>query len=452
MKQTSRFLAVLMACIMLFALAPTAMATDLNTEKAITLHLMLTPQWRGVYDQTVEGADYGDFFKYASKLFTESHPNVTIDVEVITGSERSAILNTNLQAGTPPDIFFESIMPMTDYAHMGALIPLDDIITDEDKADIDASALAEGNLGGYQFFYPFARSTGNMIVNADYFTEAGLTDMLPAEGELGRWTPEQFEYCLATLKEKITKQGFSPFGFYCKNNQTDQYNNIYLRMFGAEMFNENSSACVINSPEGVKAAEFLKKIYDAGYMEPGPETYQSSDTRAMFRNQEIAIAYNLTAHYTEIVSDMESGALDKFNIALFMLPGEEEPNSFSMGYGLCAFDTGDEERIAWAKEFIKFVGSDSDLTMASATLALPVRQSVAERVEGKDYIAMMLTAAPYFRDFTGGIPEYVSFRNLLYPTIQVIISGEKTPQQALDDFAKDATELIQTGREESVLF
>lgn len=450
MKKMTRILAILMACVLLVGISP-ALAEGL-TDKEITLHLMLTPQWRGIYDQTVEGADYADFFNYAGKLFNEMHPNVTVEVEVITGSERSAVLNTNLQANTPPDMFFESVMPMTDYAHMGALVELDDIITEEDIADINPSALAEGNLGGHQFFYPFAQSVGNLIVNADYFIEAGLEEYLPAEGELGKWTPEEFEYVLSQLKEKITKQGFSPFGFFCKNNQSDQYNNIYLRMFGAEMFNEDSSACIINSPEGVKAAEFLKKIYDAGYMEPGPETYQSADTRAMFRNQEIAIAYNLTAHYTEIVADMEAGTLDKFNIALFTLPGESEPNSFAMGYGLCAFDTGDADRIAWSKEFIKFVSSDPDLTMASATLALPVRASVSERIEGKDYIPMMLKAAPYFRDFTGGIPEYVAFRNLLYPTIQVILSGEKPPQQALDDLAAEATELIQTGREESVLY
>ena len=445
-----KILAILLACMLLLGMTP-ALAEGL-TDKEVTLQLMMTPQWRGIYDQTVEGADYKDFFNYAAKLFNEQHPNVHIEVELITGTERSSVLNTNLQAQTPPDMFFESLMPMTDYAHMGALVELDDIITEEDKADIVPAAMAEGNLGGHQFFFPFAQSVGNLIVNTDYFKEAGLEAYLPKEGELGRWTPEEFEYCMSQLKEKVTKQGFSPFGFFCKNNQSDQYNNIYLRMFGAEMFNEDSSACIINSPEGVKAAEFLKKIYDLGYMEPGPETYQSADTRAMFRNQEIAIAYNLTAHYTEIIADMESGKLDKFGVALFMLPGEEEPNSFAMGYGLCAFDTGDADRIAWSKEFIRFVSTDPDLTMASATLALPVRSSVSARIEGKDYIPLMLQAAPYFRSFTGGIPEYVAFRNLLYPTIQVILSGEKTPQQALDDFARDATELIQTGREESVLY
>lgn len=431
---------------------PEAEESKLNTDKKITLDIMLTPQWRGIYDQTVKDADYPDFFNFVAGEFSKKYPNVSFNVQVITGTERSAILNANIQANTPPDIFFESIMPMTDYAHMGALVPLDDMITDEDRADIDKASMAEGNIAGQQFFYPFAKSMGLLIVNADYFKEAGLESLLPKDGELGRWTPEEFQNALGALKKNITKQGFSPFGFFCKNNQSDQYNNIYLRMFGAEMFNKDSSACVINSAEGVKAAEFLKKIYDLGYMEPGPETYQSADTRTMFRNQEIAVAYCLTAHYTEIMSDMESGVLSKFDTALFTLPGEDEPNSFSMGYATCVFDSGDEDRTAFAKEFVKFFSSDPEYTMASATLALPVRQSVVDKVTGKDYIPLMLSASPYCRDFTGGIPEYVAFRNLLYPTVQVVLNGSKSPQQALDDFARDATDLITTGRAESVLF
>ena len=271
------------------------------------------------------------------------------NVQVITGTERNAILNANLAAKTLPSMFMDSLMILTDYAHMGALVPLDDVVDAEAKADIPQSSWREGNIGGKQFFYPFSQVTGLMIVNSEYFRRAGIGDMLPAEGQVGKWTPEEFKKALIAIKQKIKDTGVYPWGFFCKNDQSDQYNNMYLRMYGAEMFNADSTACVINSPEGVKAATFVKELHSLGLMQPSPESNQSADTRNMFRNKKLAVAYCLTQHYTEILSDMTSGKLGKFEVALFTLPGEKSPISFSMGYGMCAFATGDADEIALRK-------------------------------------------------------------------------------------------------------
>ena len=425
--------------------------TKLNTDKKIQLQIMLTPQWKGIIDQTKPGADYGDFFKYAGERFSKMYPNVSFNVQVITGTERTAVLNSNIQAGTPPDLFFESTMAMTDYAYMGALVPLDELVDEQSKKDIPDNAFQPCRVANKLFFYPYAQSVGLLIVNSDYFKTAGLGSMLPAEGKVGNWTPKQFKDSLIALKNNVKDQGFYPLGFFSKNEQSDQYNNCYLRMFGGEMFNKDSSAVVINSPEGIKAITFLKELYDEKLTQPSPESAQSADTRDMFRNKKVAVAYNLTSHYTEIVADMQSGKLNKFGISLFTLPGEK-PISFNMGYGLCAFDTGDKDKIAFAKEFIKFASSDPELVMSSATLAIPVRQSVVDKYkDSKPYISMISSVSPYFKDFAGGIPNYTGFRALLYPTIQVGMSGKKTPKQALDDFAKDATALIKQGNADSKL-
>lgn len=423
----------------------------LNTQKEFTIHFMTTPQWKGVYDSSAEGADYPDFWEYVGKEFTKIHPNVKVDVQVVSGSERSAILNTNLQAGTQPDIFYESIFPMTDYAHMGVLEPLDDILSKDDKADLSASALNEGNIGGIQFFYPMSSGVGLLAVNADMFRDAGLDSMLPEEGKVGHWTPEEFKYALATLKNKIKKQGVYPFGLFCKNNQSDQFNNLYLRMFGADMFNEKSTACVINSEKGIKAAEFLKEIYDLGYTEPGPETYQGGDIRTMFKNQQVAVGYFMTSQYKGCIDDMENGKVDSFDIRLFTLPSEGKPISFAMNYGSCVFTSKDPEQTAWAKEFVKFYSS-GEYAKAGVNEGVPARASVAAGLTDLPYIQLYSSVNDYNVDFSGGIPNYVAFRNLLYPTIQVLISGEKTPKQALNDLAKDATALIQEGMADSVLY
>lgn len=433
--------------------APAEEAVALNTTDDFELTIMLSPMWQGVYSGSEDGADYPDFFEYVGEKFSEEHPNVKVKVEVISSSDRTAILNTNLQAGTPPDVVFESIFAMTDYAHMGALVPLDDLFTEEDLADMNPNSMAEGNIRGTQFFYPLGYNCGMMAVNADYFREAGLEAMLPGEGEYGTWTPEEFKSALETLKTGVTsKDNVAPWGLFCKNNQSDQFNNLYLRMFGAEMFNEDSTACVINSEKGVKGAELVKEIYDLGLTETGPATYQGADIREMFANQEVAVGYAMIGNYTSMVGKMEKGEIEPFEIALFTLPGEEGPISFLQNYGSCVFDSGNEDQTAWAKEFVKFYSSNAEYAKAVINIGIPSRLSVAEEYKDLEHIKIYSAAGENAKAFSGGIPNYVGFRNLLYPTMQTILDGSKTPQEALDSLAADATALIEESMTESVLY
>ncbi len=430
-----------------------AAVSNLNTEDEFVLKIWLTPQWVGVFDQTAEGAAYTDYFEYVGEKFNELHPNVKVEVTQITGSERNAVLTSNIQSGTQPDIFFDTSMVMTDFAHMGALVPLDDLVGEADRSDIFQDAWDGCSVADQLYFYPFFMVTGSLIVNNDALKASGHEDMIPAEYEMGTWKPEEFKAVLADMRDKVTDQGFYPLGFYCKNEQSDQYNNSYLQMYGAKMFSEDSSEVTINTEKGIQAMDFIKSLYDENLMEPSPESMGSADTREMFRNQQLGVAYCLTTHYNEIKSAMETGELEKFDYSLFMLPGEEKPISFAQYYGACAFDTGEEERIQWAKELIKFFSSDPELVMASATAGVPVRQSVIEQVaEKQPELPMFMAQSDYFVNYNGGIPNYSEFRKALYPQFQAVLAGTMTSREALDDFKAKADEIIKNGKEESELY
>jgi ABC-type glycerol-3-phosphate transport system substrate-binding protein len=64
--------------------------TTTLTTKPVTLNLWTANDWKGVYDQTAAGANYGDFYKYAARFFTQEHKNVTINVQVVAGADRDA--------------------------------------------------------------------------------------------------------------------------------------------------------------------------------------------------------------------------------------------------------------------------------------------------------------------------------------------------------------------------
>ena len=448
--RTHSTLALVLTMILLtFMLPGVAENAGLPTDKQVHLTVMTNTLMKGVFDTNAEGAEYTDYFNYVAKRFTEMYPNVTIEVQAINGSERAAILNTALQSEKQPDVFFDTVMALTDYAHLGALAPLDDIV-EEDRSDIEEGLWKLGIVGDQLYFYPFAQSTGVYQVNREFFGRAGLADILPPAGELGKWTVEEYENVLKTLKASITDDGFYPMGFYCANNQSDQFSNTLLKMYGGEIFNEDSSACIANDPLTVKGMETIKSWADAGYIQPSPESATYITTREMFRNRQLAIVSTSSSNALADLYDMQGGVIPAFDVSYFTIPGTQ---SLSMLYGGCVFQQKDPDRVAFAKEFVRFFSTDEELVTASAILALPVRRSVMEKVAGQNQAAdIMMQASPYVKDFTGNIPNYVEFRNLLYPTFQAVFTGLKDPQTAMDDLANDATELIEEGRSDSVLF
>ena len=135
----------------------------------ITIDIWLSPQWKGVYSPNEEGADFDSFLKKAAEEFKKENPNVTVNVQVIPGDQRADKLSVAIQTKTLPDAFFESTFAMTQYAHMGVLAPIDDIVDEESKKDIPQPIWDNVTIGGKIYFYPFANSPGTLAYNADRF-------------------------------------------------------------------------------------------------------------------------------------------------------------------------------------------------------------------------------------------------------------------------------------------
>ncbi|MEC0368979.1 ABC transporter substrate-binding protein [Paenibacillus chibensis] len=419
----------------------------------VELSLWLTPQWKGVMDASEQNADYDSFFKYAADKFSKQYDkyDVKVNVQVIAGDQRDEMLNVNLNGGTPPDIFFESVFAMGDYVHRGALEPLDDIVDDAAKKDIDQKYWDNVTFGNNVYFYPFAHNPGTLAYNADMFKAAGLDSYIGDANAIQTWTIDDYDKILKALKEKLPK-GSYPMGLYALNNQGDTWNLAYLRMFGNKFFDDQGNITV-DDENGVKAAEWLKKIYSEGYTNPGAESVSSNDANAMFQNQQLAISFTNPVLFNNSKADMEAGKAPKFDIRLANIPSASgNPLSFTYVVGACVFKTGDEVKTQVAKDFVKFFSTDPELVKASKN-SIPVRSSVA--AEFKDqyplFAAYDANASNLF-NFTGNVPGYSELRQVLYPELQAMYIGEKTPAQAIKDYQTKGNAVIQKAKESSIIF
>lgn len=415
----------------------------------VELTVWLTPQWKGVFSGTEEGADYDSFSKEAAKRYKETHPDVNIKVEVIDGSTRDENLSVAQQTNTLPDIVFEGAFTMSSFYHKGAIAPITDLITDQDKADISEGIWDNCMIEDEVFIYPFFHMPGTLIYNADMFRKAGLDDKIGGQYEIATWTPDEYVGILEALKEG--NPGVYPMALFALNNQADTWNLSYLRMFGNQFYSDDNKL-IVNEESGVKALQYILDLYNKGLTVPGAESLDSNTNNAMFQNQQIAVSFTNSVLLSNLAADMESGTLPAFDYRLANIPGDPNPNGFTYVTGAMVMNTGDEARMAAAKEFVKYFCSDEELVVASKN-GTPVRSSVVAKVSGElPYLEAYNKNDQYLFNFSKNLPGYTELRNVLFPELQAALTGEKTAQQALDDYVKNGNTILEEARKSSVVY
>ena len=423
----------------------------------VEISVWLTPQWKGVMDANEEKADFDSFFKYAAEKFSKQYKDhdVKINVEVVASDQRDELLNVNLNGGTPPDIFFESTFAMGDYAHRGALVPLNDIVDDSAKKDIAQNFWDSVTFGDDIYFYPFSHMPGTLVYNADMFKAAGLDKFVGEENEIKTWTLDEYETILNSLKKDTPKDKFPnayPMALYALNNQGDTWNLAYLRMFGNKFFDDNGNI-ILDDANGAKAADWLKKIYDAGLTNPGAESVSSNDVLAMFQNQQLGISFVNSVLYNNMKADMDNGKMPKFDARLANIPSESgDPLTFTYVTGASVFNTGDETRMQVSKDFVKFFSTDAELVKASKN-GVPVRTTVAEEFKAeKPLFEAYDKNAQYMFNFTGSVPGYSELRQVLYPELQALYTGQKSGAEAVKDYQEKGNQVIENSKANSVIY
>lgn len=414
----------------------------------VDIEVWLTPQWKGVLDASEENADYDSFFKEAAKRYTEENPNVKVNVQVIPGEQRSDKLSVAIQTKTLPDIFFDSSFALSEYAHMGVLTPLDDIIDKDSKEDIPNSIWENVQINDETYFYPFGHNPGTLAYNADMFKAAGLEKYIGDEYGISNWSLEDFKVILTTLKE--SNPDVAPFGLFAKNNQGDTWNFSYMRMFGNKFFDKDGNI-IVNNKDGVEALTYINELREQGLTTNGPESLTSNDVNAMFQNKQTAVNFTNSVLFNGIKRDMVEGKVGSFDMRLANIPAKNDPISFTYVTSSVVFNTQDEAKMAAAKDFVKFYSTDPELVKASKN-TLPVRESVSkELAEELPYLKAYNENAKNIINFSNNTPGYAELRNAFYPELQAVYIGEKTPQEALDNFTEQGNRIIETNKKKSVI-
>ncbi|HSH05379.1 MAG TPA: sugar ABC transporter substrate-binding protein [Anaerolineae bacterium] len=222
----------------------------------------VTLRWRTRPDNQAEI----DVYQSVSDSLSEEMENVTLVYEP-GGSETSSyqdVLKTELAAGTGPDVFWIPGTDIADFASRGLIMDLRSMADDTEgysDEDFYPGPMAHltynpetGNSGEVLWGLPRDVSTFALYLNLDLLAESGAPDPreLAAEGE---WDWDSFVEVASAMNDL----GDDIYG-YGQNAWWGPYG-YWLYAAGGGFFNEDRTACALNTEESLAGLAFERSLY-----------------------------------------------------------------------------------------------------------------------------------------------------------------------------------------------
>ncbi|HRX58791.1 MAG TPA: hypothetical protein P5075_08465 [Eubacteriales bacterium] len=380
----------------------------------------------------------------------------TIKLNKFAGSERNKLISAAIETKTLPALLLSAWFTTADYVHQGLVENITDL-ADTVKDDMYASVYNTTLINGNSYMVGLYQSYNGLLYNADLFKAAGLGQYVPDnEYEVAKWTVSDMEnVILPTLAQQFAGTQNYPMAFFAADSQADTFMLNWLTMLGGKLW-DNGYSIAGDDENTVAALEKMISWTNAGLTNSNVVTKSGTEVGGEFKNQMSAIVNGQITNYTSNLAAMEKGDIEKFDMRIAAIPvyadGKDTCTMANYVYGAAVINNGNDDQIAVAKEFVRWLLSDTETLTAFGLNALPCYQSVLSATEADHPLfTEMAKMEPYVWDFTGGVPGYVSTRAYLFPELQAAFSGEKTAAQALSDYEANANEVIQDYMDNSLV-
>lgn len=204
-----------------------------------------------------EDAAYKDFWIGTTEDFAKKNPNVSFEKFSFPIDNLWDKLNTELAAGTPPDLIEVTGFNVFQYMDQGVLAPLNDCFAGTDIPDKIQDQKTYAAKDGKMYALNLSARTLQLYVNQKLFDEAGVkvptnfTELRDAAKKLTVKAKDQYGLVLVTVAHSRLYEGALVFiagygGHYSKNGKP-----------------------ALNSPEVIKGVTFFKELFDAGTIPQG---------------------------------------------------------------------------------------------------------------------------------------------------------------------------------------
>lgn len=363
---------------------------------------------------------------WASTLASfEQENNAKVEIEIIPWSNYEEKYLTGISSGNGPDVGYMYMEMMSDFIDMGALEPFDSFLTAEDKDNF--YYLDKGIIDGKQYAMPIVVGSARvMFYNKDVLEQAGVT------------VPNTWDEFI-TASQKIKDAGFTPFQQQWGDKSKGAMNAIffpYLWQAGGNIFNEEGTKATFNSPEGIKAAQFLYDMKASGIIPESTTSMSEDQVFAEFKAGKLAFAVsptNRSGEFTE--AGIDWGYVTSLK--------EQQGGTFAAADSLVLISSSKNKELA--AKLVKHMLSGPSMTKFHEMAPFPPIAKDEEyhddenfkRVYEEDQSSLVTLPA-----VKGSAAVYDN----LYKNLQLMMLGELTPEDALNQAARFAEESLSANK------
>jgi multiple sugar transport system substrate-binding protein len=373
-----------------------------------------------------------DVYQSVSDSIEEEWDGVDLEYEP-GGTETAAYqdaLRTEIAGGTAPDVFWIPGTDIADFANRGLIMDLREMAEASDVYAGD-DAYYEGPMelltydpetgssGESLWGLPRDVSTFALYLNLDLIAEAGAPD--PRElDEAGDWNWDTFR----EVGEAVSALGGEIYGFGMNNWWANP--GIWINSAGGNFFNEDRTACAMDTDEAVLGLEFMTSLYQddlaVPYGEDSQPPYQAGQVGMQLTGRWSTPAYRTIDDFDWDVVNIPEGPAGAVNW------------TFWGAYVVNANTDHPEE----AFELLTRL-TDGEVQGEIAELGA----NIPSRTDDPDTIDTFLTFTPpennqaFIDGLNSSVPEgplwegdWPAFDTILAPAIEGVVAGS----QSLDDF------------------
>lgn len=379
----------------------------------------------------------GKYEEQIIEAFNKKYPNIKVNMEMIDFASGPEKITNAIQGGTVCDVLFDAPGRIISYAKDGVLADVNDMFTEDFIKDVNNDNIINASkVGDNYYMYPISSAPFLMAFNKDMLEKHGLLDMLNLEGDR-TWTVDQYKALMEALKEKGEKGAV----VFCVSQGGDQGPRAYVsNLAGTPITNDALTEYTINSKEGVEALQFISDSVNNGLLLNGSALDGTASIEEFTSGR---VSHSIL--FSPGIYNSNKANMDFEPVFVpYPTPAGKEPKLEYLIDGFCIFNNGDEAKIEASKLLIDFICNDAEWGPKNVkqTATFPVRQSFGNLYADDENMTYLANLTKYYGTYYNTIDGFAEMRTYWFPMMQAVLSGDKTPEAALNDFVTSANQSI----------
>ena len=263
-----KFMALLLALVMVFALSTAAFADgDYTLDVIIAEYGPNTREW--FLGTGMNGTSFVEKFE-------AENPGIKLNLEVISWNDLKTVADTRIASGQAPDIL--NLDTFADYANEGLLMPVSEYCPEDLFADFFPSFIDQSVIDGVCYAVPDLASARALFYNTAMFEEVGI-EVPTTWAELEDASQAIIDFYNGEVYpwgvDMTTDEGQACFAYYAWGNNGG--------------FVDENGEWAVNSAANVEAVNFITGMVADGFTNPNPATQTRYDLQDMFAAGKLAM-------------------------------------------------------------------------------------------------------------------------------------------------------------------